>query len=267
MTVCLDDFGMSGQSQSGHRLAPLVEEISMNAWPSLRTVLYDGWVLRFAGGYTGRANSVNPIFGSSLDITDKTRHCEHLYWGEGQDCIFKISPAAVPAGLDAFLAEQGYKKRAPTAVQTLDLDSIIMPGVSQLEGSANATTAWLHFYRRIAHVDERYFSIMERMLHSIEPPACFVSVEDSGQVVAAGFAVVERGYVGLFDIASDPRVRNRGLGTDVVRHLLWWGKQNGARRAYLQVTHDNAPALHLYKKLGFEEKYSYWYRVKSGGCW
>ena len=30
----------------------LIEELSLNAWPALQTVLYDGWVLRFADGYT-----------------------------------------------------------------------------------------------------------------------------------------------------------------------------------------------------------------------
>jgi hypothetical protein len=29
-----------------------IEEISLNAWPSLQQILYDGWILRFANGYT-----------------------------------------------------------------------------------------------------------------------------------------------------------------------------------------------------------------------
>jgi len=39
-----------------------VEERSLNAWPSLHQMLYDGWVLRFSNGYTRRANSVSPIY-------------------------------------------------------------------------------------------------------------------------------------------------------------------------------------------------------------
>lgn len=35
-----------------------IEELSMNAWPSLQTIMYDGWVIILADGYTKRANSV-----------------------------------------------------------------------------------------------------------------------------------------------------------------------------------------------------------------
>jgi hypothetical protein len=28
------------------------EELLLNMWPALQTKLYDGWILRFANGYT-----------------------------------------------------------------------------------------------------------------------------------------------------------------------------------------------------------------------
>ena len=53
-----------------------------------------------------------------------------------------------------------------------------------------------------------------------------------------------------------------GYGEQLVRNLLMWGKQQGARAAYLQVMLNNAPALRLYAKIGFLEEYQYWYRVR-----
>lgn len=56
-----------------------IEELSLNHWQSLSTLLYDGWVLRFADGYTKRANSINPIHYSTCNLTIKIKECENIY--------------------------------------------------------------------------------------------------------------------------------------------------------------------------------------------
>jgi ribosomal protein S18 acetylase RimI-like enzyme len=81
-------------------------------------------------------------------------------------------------------------------------------------------------------------------------------------VLACGLGVLQSGYIGLFDIVTDEALRGRGYGRQVVESILAWGKQNGAQMAYLQVMLNNPPALHLYEKTGFVEKYQYWYRIK-----
>jgi RimJ/RimL family protein N-acetyltransferase len=75
--------------------------------------------------------------------------------------------------------------------------------------------------------------------------------------------VLENGYFGLFDLITDPRQWNKGYGTKLVNSLLHWAQENGALHAYLQVVSGNAPARHLYTKLGFQKVYQYWYRVKD----
>jgi len=55
-----------------------IEELSLNHWQPLSTLLYDGWVLRFADGYTKRANSINPIHYSTCDLQEKIKECEKM---------------------------------------------------------------------------------------------------------------------------------------------------------------------------------------------
>lgn len=104
---------------------------------------------------------------------------------------------------------------------------------------------------------------MTQMLSNIRTSTGFISLSVDGQVVACGLGVVERGYIGLYDIITDAAYRNRGFAEQMILHLLHWGKKQGATSSYLQVVASNAPAIKLYAKLGYTKIYSYWYRVKA----
>jgi hypothetical protein len=104
-----------------------IEEYSLSAWPALQTIYYDGWVLRFADGYTRRANSVSPIYPSTLDAMEKIAHCEQVYRQRGQKVVFKVNGAAQPVELDRLLEECGYRSDAHTSVQTVDLFDVESP--------------------------------------------------------------------------------------------------------------------------------------------
>jgi ribosomal-protein-alanine N-acetyltransferase len=53
------------------------------------------------------------------------------------------------------------------------------------------------------------------------------------------------------DIAVRRDLQGRGLGEAMMRWALAWFRQEGMRRAWLDVLLNNAPALSLYRKLGF----------------
>lgn len=238
------------------------EELSLNAWPAAATLFYDGWVLRFTGGYTRRANSINPLYPSTLGMEEKIHACEQVYRAEHLPVIFKMTPATEP-GLDARLADLGYQYEAVTSVHVLDLSDWNDPltGLSVL--STELTDPWLADFSRMSGIQGSSRALHRQILGAIHPPACYASARAAGQPAACGLGVLDSGCIGLYDIITDAAFRRQGCGERIVRDLLTWGKQNGARVAYLQVMLNNAPALRLYEKVGFREAYRYWYRVKN----
>ena len=68
------------------------------------------------------------------------------------------------------------------------------------------------------------------------------------------------GYVGLLmvpyeadvlNITVSAKVRNRGLGTRLMREILERAKKYGVTDIHLEVRESNEAAIHLYEKLGF----------------
>lgn len=240
-----------------------IEELSINAWPSLQTLVYDGWLIRFSNGFTKRANSVNPIYCSGMDTGDKIRYCDSLFRSRNLRPVFKMTHAVFPDNLDAMLEERGYASIDPTSVQLLPLSELRKPSMHRISWHERPTDDWLSSFCALNN-QEAHKNTMKSMLSLLSPKACFLSLFDRGDVVACGLGVVERGFLGVFDVVTDSRHRNQGFGEQLLLNLLNWGRENGAKQAYLQVMLNNAPALRLYAKLGFQELYRYWYRAGEG---
>jgi ribosomal protein S18 acetylase RimI-like enzyme len=240
-----------------------LEELTLNAWPALTNLLFDGWVLSFSEGYTRRANSIHPLYPSTLPLADKIATCAAAYAAHAQETVFKLTSGAHDAELDATLERLGYASAGTSSVQIADLSALELPPDLSVVVRSELEDAWLADFNRLSGTPERFHPTMQRMLAKIAPAHAFASISVDGQSVALGLAVAERGYVGLFDIVVDATVRNQGLGRRLVAGLLHWAREHGATQAHLAVVADNAPALHLYARLGFKETYRYWYRISS----
>lgn len=243
----------------------LLEEISMNAWPAIQTIFYDGWVLRFANNYTRRANSVNPLYRSSLDITEKVNRCEALYASRQQRAVFKLTSAADPPQLDDMLEALGYVREALTSVQIVPLAEVAAPQTTTVQIAQNLNDNWFGLYCQFNNVQEAYHPTLYHMLALIVPRCCFMTLLYQDEPVAVGLGVADGMQVGLFDLVTADPFRNRGLGRQLVLNLLHWGREQGAHFGYLQVMQENSAAVHLYESIGFREAHQYWYRVKADG--
>lgn len=238
-----------------------VEEASLNAWPALQQSLLDGWVLRFSRGFTKRANSIVPVYPSQQAPMEKIRYCENLYSRERLKTIFRLTTVMDPGPLDAVLEQRGYQRVDPTRVLARELDSAsfaIGPTFHEVPRDA-----WLEAYASAASVPPAGMQLHAMLLNGIRSEHVFGLVSVDRAPVACGIAVLERELVGLFDVVTLPAARRQGHAQALVESLLAWGRNNGARHAYLQVIEANQPARALYQRLGFDDLYHYWYRVAS----
>lgn len=244
---------------AGDRIRTL-EELAFNAWPALQTLVVDGWLLRFADGYTKRANSANAWRPGATPVAEIVSTAENLYRARGLRPVFRLSPLA-PAETDALLARRGYQRFDETRVQHAAIGEVeAEPEVAIGQAPASA---WLTGYAAATGLAAAETETLGRMLRLCHLPCAFASIEVEGTAVAFGYAVRERGHVGLFDIVTSPAWRRRGLARRIVRALMRWGAAHGAGRAYLQVVDANAPALALYRRLGFSDAYRYHYRLAA----
>jgi len=241
-----------------------VEELSLNAWPALQTNLVDGWLLRLSAGYTRRANSVQPLYPGRLPLVEKVQHCEEVFQRVGIAPCFKLTGAAEPAGLDGYLAANGYQREAETSVQLAAIVDLPATNARGLRLNHTVTPQWCAAFAALTGIAAKHLPTMQTMLEALTPAAVFASVKLDGRLVATGLAVVERECAGLFDLAVDPNHRRQGLATAMASTLCRWAADaHGTQTAYLQVVADNEPALSLYRRLGFVEAYRYWYRIKA----
>ncbi len=238
----------------------VLEEQGLSAWPALHTQLFDGWVLRASGGYTRRANSVHPLYPARLTLAEKVAHAEAFYAGQYLPTIFKLTSETQPERLDNDLERLGYQWQPGAVVQTCPLPAVPPTRDANLT-MGKFSASWREDYIRLnngKHTDKR--SIITQLFARLD--ARFATFYESGQAVAVAMLVIVGGYAGVFDVAVDPAYRRQGHGTRLMNGLLAAAWQGGAHTTYLQVEPNNAAAMSLYGKLGFTERYHYWYRVK-----
>jgi RimJ/RimL family protein N-acetyltransferase len=99
------------------------------------------------------------------------------------------------------------------------------------------------------------------VLERIEPATAYAL---AGEDLGVGLAVCERGWAGLFGVATAASARRRGIARGVVHALARWSAEHGAQRIYLQVETGNEPAHALYASAGFRRSHGYHYRSAPG---
>jgi N-acetylglutamate synthase len=234
-----------------------LERVAMRAWPAAEERWLGRWLLRFNNGYTKRANSAYVMgIESNLDLDERIEAAAALMRDQDLPLIVRECSLATDPRIGQEMQRRGFTRIDETIVMTAELESSEAPAADQV-----ALDAWLQLYLRLEGGTKGDQALHRQILSRIVPRTRFGVLHAGGDTVSIGLAVADEEWVGLFDIATDPKRLRQGHSRMLVERLLSWGWQQDARRSYLQVMTRNAPALALYHQLGYVEAYRYWYWV------
>ncbi|MGE8129259.1 GNAT family N-acetyltransferase [Methylobacterium sp. NPDC080182] len=236
-----------------------VEEACLNAWPSPRELLVDGYLLRAAGGRSKRQNSVNPMRGSGAP-GPAIAAARAIYGRLGQRPIFRV-PAIAPQ-MEPLLAGGDYDVVDETCTLIRGLDDLPIAPDPAVAVAAAPGPDWLALRDAVNRADEAAARVFRDTVAALALPRAFAAAAAEGGIGAIAFGVLDRELMVIEAVATPEPLRGRGHARRAVGALLRWGRGEGARAACLQVVAANTPARALYSALGFErELYRYHYRV------
>lgn len=242
-----------------------VEDAGLNASAPPQQRWIDGWLVRLSPGKARRARCINAVAAGRGSIAEKLARCEAAYARAGLPLLFRITPFSQPGGLATHLDYLGLRAFDDTRVLVCaDLAQRAAPVLP--EGVSLRDVALDHFAQRVgtwrgsplAHRQ----SHAERLRNSPVPFHAFELVA-GGDVVACGQFALEDDLVGLYDVFTAEPFRGQGHARLLCAHLLARGQALGAAHGYLQVDAQNAPALAVYRALGFVDGYAYHYRARD----
>lgn len=107
----------------------------------------------------------------------------------------------------------------------------------------------------ISRLEEETFSMPwspDSFLEMIgKEDARYYVAEQDGRILGGCGVLMIAGEGNITNVVIAPEVRNQGIGTAMLRHLMAEGDREGLTAYTLEVRVSNAAAIHVYEKLGF----------------
>jgi len=173
-------------------LVAACEERIVNAWPAPATLMIEGWAVRFADGYSGRANSASPLKSGSTLSEGALALIERLYTEAGLPPCIRLTPLTHP-GMARRLAARGYRLRDASIGMVAPLAAFEAAPASALTLEPCATRQWIGAVAARQSPDKNDPEKLAAIVRNIRLPAAFAALHAAGAPVALGMSVAERG--------------------------------------------------------------------------
>lgn len=235
-----------------------IERAAVKAWPAEETADIDGWVWRFTGGGSLRANSVSALGFAGRDVDAAIAEVEWRYRARRAPVIFQMSPERMPGDLDERLARCGYRLREPGTTLAKAIDrTLAMP--ADVEIAAEPSAEWLKIYLAGIGPDRR--RIAPTILARIPGRKAFALARRDGKPLSTALGVVDAGVVIAECVSTRADMRRNGGGRAVMAGLEAWGAAEGCDTIALQAVAANRPAQAMYAASGYRLVGKHHYRI------
>ena len=235
-----------------------IERAAVKAWPAEETADIDGWVWRYTGGGSLRANSVSALGFAGRDVDAAIAEVEWRYRARRAPVIFQMSPERMPSDLDNRLAKCGYRMREPCTTLAKSIDPKLLPP-DDVTIADSPSQEWLQIYLAGISPDRR--KIAPAILKRVPGPKAFAIARRNGEPVSTALGVLD-GTVVIAECVSTRADRRRtGSGSAVMRGIEAWGAKHGATIIGLQAVAANRAAQAMYAALGYQKVGEHHYRM------
>ena len=224
-----------------------IERLHVRAWPAFETADIHGWLWRYSGGGSQRANSVSTVDFAGGDPATALDEVEARYRARNALARFHTYDLSAPAGIADLLQARGYHGGETTLTMAKAVGASDPP--DDVEVTAVANAQWQEVY--LGAISESRRSVNARILGAVPQPCGFFSCRRAGQVISSGLCVADGDFAVIGCMATRAEARRQGGADAVLKSLEAWAAARGVKTLALQAVADNAAAIPLYTRFGF----------------
>ncbi len=167
------------------------EERLVNVWPAVSTLLMDGWAVRFANGYSGRANSASAVVPGATMDAPLLGAIERLYREAGLRPSVRVTPLC-DGSVEPLLVTSGYRIKDQSVMMLRLLDGAGQTVDPRVRIESAPGRRWLAGVSERQEPSKRSADHLFAIVGQLRVPAAFATLAIDGREIGFGMAAIDR---------------------------------------------------------------------------